>query len=108
MTKTIDSRNLAAGLRLVQAADALLLQGLTDLLPSRAALDAEDRSDLGELLVSLRELTFLLTEVANPAAELPAVNLAWLGLSTTGKDLSDPVSKLIQLGVDPVRAREAA
>jgi hypothetical protein len=108
MSKLFDARNIASGTRLVEAADALLLQGLADLLPSRNALDTDDRAVLGDLLVNLREIVYLLECVQNPAAKLPAVNLAWLGLDVSGKDLSDPVAKLIQLGVDPGRARHAA
>jgi hypothetical protein len=108
MSQLKHARNIASGTRLVEAADALLLQGLVDLLPSRSALDADDREDLGDLLVRLREITYLLGEVLNPAAELSAINLAWFGLDVLGKDLTDPVAKLIQLGVDPVRARQAA
>ena len=58
--------------------------------------------------MNLREVTYLLTDVLNPAVELPAVNLAWLGLGVDGTNRSDPVAKLIQLGVDPVRAQQAA
>jgi len=108
MSKLNDARNIASGTRLVETADALLLQGLVDLLPSRAAIDAEDREILGDVLVNLRTVTALLTDVMNPAAELSAVDLAWFGLDVSGKSLSDPVGKLIQLGVDPRRAQHAA
>ena len=108
MSKLNDARNIASGTRLVETADALLLQGLVDLLPSRAAIDAEDREILGDVLVNLRTVTALLTDVMNPAAELSAVDLAWFGLGVDGNNLSDPVGKLIQLGVDPGRAQHAA
>jgi len=108
MSKLNDARNIASGTRLVETADALLLQGLVDLLPSRAAIDAEDREILGDVLVNLRTVTALLTDVMNPAAELSAVDLAWFGLGVDGNNLSDPVGKLIQLGVDPRRAQHAA
>jgi hypothetical protein len=108
MSKISDARNIASGTRLVEAADALLLQGLADLLPSRDALEADDRADLGDLLVNLRTVTALLTDVMNPSAQLSAVNLAWLGLGVDGNTLSDPVATLIRLGVDPRRAQQAA
>jgi hypothetical protein len=108
MSKISDARNIASGTRLVEAADALLLQGLVDLLPSRGGIDREDREALGDLLVSLRTVVDLLADVMNPAAEMSAIDLAWLGLSENGNNLSDPVAKLIQLGVDPQRAQQAA
>ena len=40
--KTVDARNIASGTRMVETADTLLLQGLSDLLRSREAIDAED------------------------------------------------------------------
>ena len=40
MTKIFDIRNVASGSRMVETADTLLLQGLSDLLRSRAAMDA--------------------------------------------------------------------
>lgn len=103
-----EARNMAAGTRMVETADTQLLQGLSDLLRSRAAIDAEDFETLGDLLVNLREVTALLSLVLDPLAEMPPMNLAWLGLDVTGKVLSDPVAKLIQLGVDPWRAQQAA
>jgi hypothetical protein len=106
--KTVDARNIASGTRMVETADTLLLQGLSDLLRSRAAIDAEDFQTLGDLLVNLREVTALLSLVLDPLAEMPPMNLAWLGLDVTGKVLSDPVAKLIHLGVDRERAQQAA
>lgn len=106
--KTIDARNIASGTRMVETANMLLQQGLSDLLRSRHAIDAEDFETLGNLLVNLREVTTLLSLVLDPLAEMPPMNLAWLGLDVTGKVLSDPVAKLIQLGVEPRRAQQAA
>ena len=106
--KTMDARNIASGTRMVETADTLLLQGLSDLLRSREAIDAEDFETLGDLLVNLREVTALLSLVLDPLAEMPPMNLAWLGLDVTGKVLSDPVAKLIHLGVDRERAQQAA
>jgi len=108
MSKIFDVRNIASGTRMVETADTLLLQGLSDLLRSRAAIDAEDFETLGDLLVNLREVTTLLSLVLNPLEKMPAINLAWLGLDVTGKMLSDPVAKLIHLGVDRERAQQAA
>ena len=51
--------------------------------------------------MNIREVTTLLSLVLDPLAEMPAINLAWLGLDVTGKVLCDPVAKLIHLGVDP-------
>ena len=92
----------------METADALLLQGLVDLLPSRVAIDADDREIIGDVLVNLRSVTSLLTDLMNPAAELRAIDLAWLGLGLDGNNLSDAVAKLIQLGVDPLQAKQAA
>ena len=86
MSKIFDVRNIASGTRMVETADTLLLQGLSDLLRSRAAIDAEDFETLGDLLVNLREVTTLLSLVLDPLAEMPAINLAWLG---TGRHRQD-------------------
>jgi len=93
---------------MVETADTPLLQGLSDLLRGRAAIDAEGFEALGDLLVSLREVTALLSLVLDPLAEMPRVKLAWLGLDVTSKVLSDPVAELFQLGVDPGRAQQVA
>jgi hypothetical protein len=105
--KTMDARNIASGIRMVETADTtLLLQGLSDLLHSREAIDGEDFETLGDVLMNLREVTTLLSLVLDPLAEMPPMNLAWLGLDVTGKMLGDPVAKLIQ-ALSRSRARAA-